>query len=351
MTIDSILTEWTFRLESGYPTCDADYDVLHDVIMEMTDLSETDANRIVTQARGLNEDEEELELNLYQDLNDTLKLYSINYIDFDLLIKAIISNDRSKELIELIKNPLNKSLERGAYPIRGIEEILYDLIMKTVKITYGDPSELWLAIVFDGRVESTTETEESSIVSDVEIDGESVSLKNYTNIKFNFGTLPPIGRKLLYQFLNFAELLSGKQVNASNTRDSINEILDFLDHEEYEKQIRQFLRSSENTDIVIIQKLRNRIEQFYTLDDNLDKLIESFCKIIDNTLKEKIMKVSWWGMIIKGTKVLYLETSKNIYNQIKCRNDRLSPAIATFANNQLFIYGSQLGLNITAKKD
>lgn len=58
MNIDSILTEWTFRLEHGYPTKESDYDDLHDVIMEMTDLSETEANRIVTQAQGLNESNE-----------------------------------------------------------------------------------------------------------------------------------------------------------------------------------------------------------------------------------------------------------------------------------------------------
>lgn len=349
MNIDSIITEWTYRLEKGYPDCEDDYVELRNVLQEMTNLPEAEQNVIVNRAMGLTEDEGQ-ELDLYQDLNDTLKLYSTNYIDFDLLIKAIISSDQSKELIQLIKNPSNKSIERGAYPIRGIEETLYDIIMKTTKITYGDPSELWLAIVFDGNVQSATQTAESSIVSDVEIDGASVSLKNYEKITFNFGTLPSTGRKLLSQFLNFVELLTGEQINISMTNKSVNRILDYLDKEGYEIDIRQFLSATENTDIAIIGKLRNRIEQFYTLDDNLDKLIESFCKIIDDMLREKVMKVIWWGMIIKGPKVLYLETSENIYNQIKCRNDRLSPAVSKFANGMLFILGSQLGLGITTKK-
>lgn len=53
--IDSILTEWRFRLESGYPKTQKDYDILRDVIREMTDLSEDDATSIIKQAQGLTE--------------------------------------------------------------------------------------------------------------------------------------------------------------------------------------------------------------------------------------------------------------------------------------------------------
>ena len=54
MTIDSIITEWTYRLPKGYPTTDSDYDILRNVLSEMTDLSDDDQDKIVNQARGLN---------------------------------------------------------------------------------------------------------------------------------------------------------------------------------------------------------------------------------------------------------------------------------------------------------
>jgi len=53
--IDSILTEWRYRLESGYPKNKQDYEVLRDVILEMTDLSVTAADQIVTRAQGITE--------------------------------------------------------------------------------------------------------------------------------------------------------------------------------------------------------------------------------------------------------------------------------------------------------
>ena len=53
MTIDSIITEWTYRLPKGYPTTDSDYNILRNVLSEMTDLSDDDQDKIVNQAKGL----------------------------------------------------------------------------------------------------------------------------------------------------------------------------------------------------------------------------------------------------------------------------------------------------------
>ena len=53
MTVDSIITEWTYRLPKGYPTTDSDYNILRNVLSEMTNLSEDDQDKIVNQAKGL----------------------------------------------------------------------------------------------------------------------------------------------------------------------------------------------------------------------------------------------------------------------------------------------------------
>ena len=55
MNIDSILTEWRYRLSAGYPKTVEDFGVLKDVILEMTDVDLTEAERIVRRAMGLNE--------------------------------------------------------------------------------------------------------------------------------------------------------------------------------------------------------------------------------------------------------------------------------------------------------
>lgn len=79
MTIDSIITEWTYRLPKGYPTTDSDYNILRNVLSEMTNLSEADLDRIVNQAKGLtNETSEMIESIDYDSIENTTLQQAIN---------------------------------------------------------------------------------------------------------------------------------------------------------------------------------------------------------------------------------------------------------------------------------
>ena len=59
MNINSLITEWTYRLTKGYPDSESDYQELDRVLNEMTDLSETERMAIIRKAKGLSEQEEE----------------------------------------------------------------------------------------------------------------------------------------------------------------------------------------------------------------------------------------------------------------------------------------------------
>ena len=52
MNIDSILTEWCYRLPNGYPSKSKDYEVLYDVLIETAKISPDAARAIVKQAQG-----------------------------------------------------------------------------------------------------------------------------------------------------------------------------------------------------------------------------------------------------------------------------------------------------------
>jgi hypothetical protein len=79
-------------------------------------------------------------------------------------------------------------------------------------------------------------------------------------------------------------------------------------------------------------------------------MIHAFCRIVDDMISEKINSVGWWGMIVKGNTTLFLESSAELAPLLMCRNDRLSPAIANFHQNKLFVRGSQLNTKVTAQK-
>jgi len=59
--IDKIINEWTYQLDSGYPTKDSDYEILRSVLQEMNILSEQEIDQTIYQAKGLYEQEPEKE--------------------------------------------------------------------------------------------------------------------------------------------------------------------------------------------------------------------------------------------------------------------------------------------------
>jgi hypothetical protein len=61
-----ILTEWTYRLDSGYPKTDSDYEVLRDVLIDMTDLDKPVINTIVNQSKGLNRTKTTIKRTIYR---------------------------------------------------------------------------------------------------------------------------------------------------------------------------------------------------------------------------------------------------------------------------------------------
>ena len=74
MTIDSILTEWSYRLPKGYPTKSKDYELLYHVILEMTDLTPLEARVVVNRAQGIITEQTDFsQLNLSDDLTQQIQ--------------------------------------------------------------------------------------------------------------------------------------------------------------------------------------------------------------------------------------------------------------------------------------
>ena len=93
MTIDSIITEWTYRLPKGYPQSDSDYQLLYDVLLEMTTFTTEERDRIVNQARGINTNNEEL-------------IESLDYASIEnvTLQQAINQENKQQEFIQFLKS-------------------------------------------------------------------------------------------------------------------------------------------------------------------------------------------------------------------------------------------------------
>jgi len=114
MNINSIITEWTYRLPKGYPDSEQDYQVLHEVLNEMTNLSENDRKAIVRKASGLYEQEDSenniqsIEINEDEVVIKVDEIDEINESSYDLLLNEGYTKD---DLITVIKtSPLSDKL-------------------------------------------------------------------------------------------------------------------------------------------------------------------------------------------------------------------------------------------------
>jgi hypothetical protein len=352
MNLDSILTEWQFRLPAGYPKTKQDYDVLAEILVEKG-IDPDAADRLAQQARG--ETPKPTPNTAFTNVSEfqsfILQKFSVQgqqIIGLPSMYDAVMRHENSADIVRLITTDEKLLLKTGAFPIRGTYGDLYNIIRSTIKIPNGDESELWFAIAFKGLVSGAV-AEPYGIEADIQIGDETVSLKNYENTTFDFGSLPTKGTQLLNEFLEIAKLLTGQDISKSKGRDQVNNVIAFLDNEHTESQIRQLIKMSEETDIILIQNVGNRLKKLYSLTDNLDTMIASFCHIIDDLLQEKVLSVGWWGMIVKGNQTLFLESANDVLDAVRCRNGRLSPAIANFHQNKLFVLGSQLSTRVTKK--
>ena len=119
MNIDSIITEWTYRLEKGYPDSPEDYQELRNVLREQTDLSNSDQDAIVRRAQGLTEDEEDdivittapenQKLITYIETNYKFTEQTIDNLDFFSL--KVLESRSKEQLLEIIYSNLRNHIE------------------------------------------------------------------------------------------------------------------------------------------------------------------------------------------------------------------------------------------------
>jgi hypothetical protein len=256
----------------------------------------------------------------------------------------------NSDLRKFINNPPNKNLSVGSYPMTDIEKKLYYIINKDVIIPNGHPSELWFAIVFNGKVTGAV----GKSTPDIEVGSETVSLKSYDTATFDFGKIDKDSAKLLSVFISLSNILTSVPIDpAQLSRIDINNSLNLLESDIVKQHIKEILKLGESPSIPPpIKTLALQIERLLNSDNpnDLHNLVVKFCNEIDDLLKRKISSANWWGLIIKGNSTLFLESADGIYEKSKCKNNRLSNAIANFKGWHLWINGTQLETAVTTRK-
>ena len=80
MTVESILTEWSYRLPKGYPTRPKDYEMLYHVILEMTNLTPLEARVVVNKAQGIITEQVEFTTDKILSISETIEESAVDYL-------------------------------------------------------------------------------------------------------------------------------------------------------------------------------------------------------------------------------------------------------------------------------
>jgi len=192
MNIDSILTEWCYRLPKGYPTSTRDYEVLYNVLLETCNCTAEQARNIVNRAKG----------NVTDYINEGLKIGSI---ENQFLSKAVREADKEQDLAKFLsllpvaaELPTLKVLNKLSYDeSQQFATLLYsettvsEELLNTINFksgTYGRLFEIHPAGFGKGEVLLTALLRDSfiqggKIAYDLNVNGAKFEVKDYSNPK------------------------------------------------------------------------------------------------------------------------------------------------------------------------
>ena len=190
MTIDSILTEWSYRLPSGYPTRAQDYEVLYDVLIETAKITPTEARQIVERAKGtvinsINEAikidsiENQFLLKAVSDVNkveDLTKFLSLLPLEAEMVTLQFLnnlSNEQSQQFANLLYSETEVSEE--LLNSFNFKSGIYGEIFQLHKPGLGKGEILLATLVRDSYIQGGT------VSYDLNVNGKKYEVKDYSN--------------------------------------------------------------------------------------------------------------------------------------------------------------------------
>jgi hypothetical protein len=361
MNIDSIITEWTYRLEKGYPDCDEDYIELHNVLREQTDLSKLERDNIVRRAMGITEQDDDPEyiVTTPSQVEEFISYINSKYVmsgqeisNLKNLYQLINQSEVKQNILDIIysKTPYY-NINNTDYKISGDALILYNMIRESgIIVTNGHWSELWFSIIFKGLVKGSIAGDDDNIKSDIKLNtGDDVSLKAFKRVLYDCGSLPADAILYLRRFISLAELLTDITFETKSISTiELNKILKTLSSERVQDDIKQILYHQ--TELPIIQRIQNKLKNILgdSTPDRLENIVNVFCRELDEVLRNAFVEqIDWWGFINTSNNIIFIRDSESIFQQVKCNetNPRISPAIPNFHQGKVWIKGTELGMH------
>jgi hypothetical protein len=371
MDRDAIIREWFYRLPNGYanaPYSKEEMDTLHEVLREnglngsifakeefQLDQAFHDA-KPVEEAETDKSDERKDALEVLdmfqspesfeQHILDKFAMEGQEVGNLTVIYQEILRREDPK-LKKWFSEGGKQKPKSGTFPMSATSKEAYE-ICKSAIVVNGHYSELWFAIEYNGLVKGGVAGD--SIISDVDIPPDiGVSLKDYARFSsVNFGKLPRETNVFMQKIIVLFELLTDYKTNISQTRKSLNILLDELSKPEIQKDIDEILKMADKGSVKIIENTAKKIREVLG-GRTIDQLIAVFIETFNKLIQEKIQAVEWWGIIAHKTHKVYMESSDQLQRALSSDDDRLNTALSSFEAGNLRVNANKFEEMIKAK--
>ena len=289
MTVQKILTEWTYRLPKGYPVEVKDYDVLREILDEMTDFSSTKKENIVRQAQGLPETivTEEIDID---SIDNQILLDRINNVgkttEFQTFLR-LLPTEANDVTIKYLNNISEQTAEQFASLLYSYQTISEELLNK-INYNSGVNSELFnlddkgigkgeilLAALFqDAQIQGGTTS------YDLVSNGQLYEIKDYTkraNASIRLGTKGSVTRFKFWDEITTTLKRISQLQGIDSPKFDFDKYFEqpFLDSIKYLNNRRAFILAG-NLNL----KDKQYLEQFYFHANKLNSDIEGYTNAI-----------------------------------------------------------------------
>ena len=363
MDKDAIIREWFFRLPKGYanaPYSKEEMNVLHEVLEEnglngsifVNEVDQLDqAFHDAKPVKDLKEAENidaiyETAESFERHILDKFAMEGQDVGNLPVIYQEIIRRGDSN-LKEWFAEGGKQKPKSGTFDMSKTAKEAYE-ICKSAIVVNGHYSELWFAIEYNGLVKGGVAGE--TIISDVDIPPDiGVSLKDYAKFSsVNFGKLPRETNVFMQKIIVLFELLTDYKTNISQTRKSLNILLDELSKPEIQKDIDEILKMADGGSVKIIENTAKKIREVLG-GRSVDQLIAVFIETFNKLIEEKIQAVNWWGIIAHQTHKVYMESSDQLERALSSDSDRLNLALSSFEAGNLRVNANKFEEMIKAK--
>ena len=363
MDKESIIREWFYRLPKGFaeePYTKKEMNVLHEILDEnglngSVFVKEVDQlDQAFLDAKPVEDLKEAEDIDSIYESAETFEKYILNKFamegqdvgNLEVIYQEILRREDPNLKQWFFKGGKRKP-ESGTFSMSKTAKEAYE-ICKSAIVVNGHYSELWFALEYNGLVKGGVAG--STIISDVDIPPDiGVSLKDYASFSsVNFGKLPRETNVFMQKMIILFELLSDFKTNISQTRKSINILLDELSKPEVQKDIDEILKMADVGSVKIIENTAKKIREVLG-GRSVDQLIKVFIETFNKLVNEKIQAVQWWGIIAHKTHKVYMESSNQLERALQSDSDRLNLALSSFEAGNLRVNANRFEEMIKAK--